>query len=136
MNQIKSAVWMLAMLFLSAASTRHVAMNALLLLPAVALIVLGAHFYRAASWPLVLVCVVVLMLMAWRRHWVPRLVQTALLLGAVEWLRSAYFLVQQRLAMGQPWKRMTLILLAVALCTVASTLVFRHPRLRKWFKAN
>ena len=62
-----------------------------------------------------------------------RTLQLGLLLGTAEWLWSAFSLVQQRLALGQPWKRLALILLAVALGTAASALVFRHPSLRRRF---
>ena len=118
---------------MTAPGDSFIAMPALLALPALALVVLGAHFYRAASWPLMLACLALLLLLAWRRPWVPRLMQAAMLLGAVEWLWSAFWLVQQRMALGQPWVRMAIILLAVALCTATSALVFRHPHLRRWF---
>lgn len=104
-----------------------------LALPALALLVLGAHFYRAAQWPLVLACLALVLLLAWRRPWVPRVMQLALLLGTMEWLWSALWLVQQRLALGQPWRRLAFILLVVALATAASALVFRRTRVRQWF---
>jgi hypothetical protein len=105
-------------------------MTALLLLPALALGLLGAHFYRAAAWPLVGLCVVFVVLLAWPRAWVARLVQVALVLGALEWLWTALWLIQQRLALGQPWLRMALILGAVGVFTAASALVFRSAALR------
>lgn len=105
-------------------------MTALLVLPALALALLGAHFYRAAAWPLVGLCVVLVVLLAWPRAWVARLVQVALVLGAFEWLWTAIWLVQQRQALGQPWLRLALILGAVALFTAASALVFRSAALR------
>jgi len=106
-------------------------MNALLLLPALALSLLGAHFYRAAAWPLLGLCVLLVLLLAWPRAWVARLVQVALVLGALEWLWTAFWLVQQRLALGQPWLRLALILGAVAVFTAASALVFRSVALRR-----
>ncbi|MDP1899640.1 MAG: hypothetical protein Q8K96_04210 [Rubrivivax sp.] len=105
----------------------------LLLAPGLALALLGAHFYRAGSWPLVFACLVLLALLAWPRAWVARLVQAGLVAGAIEWLWTAFGFVQQRLALGQPWLRLALILGAVALLTAASALVFRHPRLRSRF---
>ena len=109
-------------------------MNAVLLLaPGLALALLGAHFYRAGQWPLVLACAVLVALLAWPRAWAARLVQVALAAGAVEWLWTALALVQQRQALGQPWQRLALILGAVALLTLAAALVFRHPRLRRRF---
>jgi hypothetical protein len=109
-------------------------MRALLLLwPALALILLGAHFYRAAAWPLMLLCLALVALLAWPRAWAARLVQGALVLGAAEWLWTAAVLVQQRQALGQPWLRMALILGAVALFTAGAALAFRHAGLRARF---
>jgi hypothetical protein len=105
-------------------------MTSLVLLPALALGLLGAHFYRAAAWPLVALCVLLVVLLAWPRAWVARLVQGALVLGALEWLWTAWWLVQQRLALGQPWLRLAFILGLVAVLTVASALVFRSAALR------
>ena len=106
----------------------------LLMLPTLSLAILGAHFYRSGSLVLVALCVLLLALMlALRRIWVVRLLQVGLLLGAAEWLWTTFFLVQQRLALGQPWQRLTLILLAVASVTALSALVFRHPRVQRRF---
>ncbi len=102
----------------------------LLLAPTLALLLLAAHFYRAAEWPWVLASLALLPLMALRRAWVPRLLQLALLVGAAEWVWTAAVLAQQRLALGQPWVRMACILGAVALLTLAAALVFRSAGLR------
>ncbi|HRD97066.1 MAG TPA: hypothetical protein PLA97_11780 [Rubrivivax sp.] len=110
-------------------------MTALLLtLPTLSLALLGAHFYRASLWPVAALCGLLLVLL-WtlRRPWAATLVQWCLVLGAVEWLRTVLVLVQQRMTMGQAWHRLALILLAVAVFTAASALVFRHPRLRQRF---
>lgn len=111
-------------------STRHHPAVWPLLAPALALLLLAAHFYRAAAWPLVGVALGLLGLLALRRVWVPRVLQLALLAGAGEWLWTAAQLVQQRLALGQPWLRMALILGAVALLTLAAALVFRSAALK------
>lgn len=105
----------------------------LLFLPALALAVLAAHFYRAASWPLVLACLLLIGLLAWPRRWAARLVTVGLAAGAVEWLWTAVVLVQQRIALGQPWTRLALILGAVALLTAGSAILLHRPRLRAWF---
>lgn len=106
----------------------------LLSLPTLSLALLGAHFYRAGLWPVVVLCGLLLLLM-WtqRRPWAATLLQWGLVLGAAEWLWTVFVLVQQRVAMGQAWHRLALILLAVTVCTAASALVFRHPRLRQRF---
>ncbi|MDO9073053.1 MAG: hypothetical protein Q7U73_07290 [Rubrivivax sp.] len=102
----------------------------LLLAPALALLLLAAHFYRAAEWPWVLASLALLPMLALRRAWVPRVLQLALLVGAIEWVWTAALLAQQRLALGQPWLRMACILGAVALLTLAAAGVFRSAGLK------
>jgi hypothetical protein len=106
----------------------------LLTLPTLSLALLGAHFYRAGLWPVVALCGLLLVLL-WtqRRSWTATLLQWGLLLGAAEWLWTLFVLVQQRMALGQAWQRLALILLAVIVFTAISALVFRHPRLRQRF---
>ncbi len=102
----------------------------LLIAPLLALLLLAAHFYRAAEWAWVLATLALLPLLTLRRAWVPRVLQLALLAGAVEWTWTAALQAQQRLALGQPWLRMALILGAVALLTLAAALVFRSAGLK------
>ncbi len=61
------------------------------------------------------------------------LVASTMLAGAAEWLWTAALLAQQRLALGQPWLRMALILGAVALLTLGAALVFRSAGLQARF---
>ena len=98
---------------------------------ALSLLALGAHFYRDRTWPLVVACVVLLGLLAWRRAWVPRVIQAALALGTVEWLWTAAVFAQERMAMGRPWTRLAVILAAVALVSAASA--WGMGRLLPWY---
>lgn len=95
------------------------------------LLVLGAHFYRDRAWLLLGSCVALLVLMAWRRAWVPRVIQAALALGAVEWLWTASVLAQERMAMGRPWVRLVAILGTVALFTAVSA--WAMGRMAPWY---
>jgi len=94
------------------------------------LLILGAHFLRASSLGMVALVVLVLALLAVRTRWAARTVQAALVLGAVEWLRTLVELYAQRMQLGQPALRMCIILGSVALVTALSALVFRTARLR------
>ena len=105
------------------------------LLPVViSLIVLGAHFLRSGSVVMVAITLVVLGLLFVRRLWAARTIQAALLLGAVEWVRTLTRLAAWRAQEGQPALRLVLILGSVALLTGLSALVFRSARLRSWFE--
>lgn len=106
----------------------------LLMAPALSLAVLAAHFFRAGTWWLALASAVLIALLAVPRAWVARLVQACLLVGSVEWAWTAVALVQQRIALGQPWARLAVILGAVALLTAVSVLVFRSVRLKARYR--
>lgn len=109
-------------------------MNALRLLPVIlSFLLLSAHFYRAGQLPLVVMCAAAPLLLLLRKPWVPRLFQALLVLGALEWLRSLYALAALRIAFEQPWTRLAVILVTVALLTALSGLAFRSRGLRNWF---
>lgn len=69
-----------------------------------------------------------------RRAWVARLVQVALVLGAVEWFRTLYALAQWRAAQGEPLTRMIVILGSVAAVTFCSALLFQSKTLKKIYR--
>jgi hypothetical protein len=94
------------------------------MIPAVlSLLVLGAHFLRQGQTLLLVISVALIGLLAVPRRWALRVLQAALVLGAVEWIRTLIVLFQIRGEMGMPVTRMVIILAAVALFTAASALV-------------
>jgi len=93
-------------------------------------VLLAAHFSRHDMPALIPVALLFPALLLVRRPWVPRVVQVILALAALEWIRTAMSLGRARLAAGEPWVRMALILGAVALVTAASALVLRLPAVR------
>jgi hypothetical protein len=106
-------------------------MPALLLAPAaLAALLLAAHFYRAdALWGVALAAVLVALLLV-RRPWAARVAQAGLVLGALEWVRTLAAFAAVRVAMGQPYVRMALILGAVALATAFAAAAFESATLR------
>lgn len=105
-----------------------------LFLPVLACVVLAAHFYRAQLLPLALLSAMLPLLLAVPRAWAVRVLQVALVLGALEWLRTLAEFSAIRIAMGQPYLRLMLILLAVAAFTAASAFVFKHERLQRRYR--
>ena len=105
-----------------------------LLPPALALLVLGAHFLRAGHLALVAAAAAVVAIQFVRRPWAARIVQGALVLGTLEWLRTVALLAEERRAAGAPYLRMTLILAGVALATALSLLAFRSRAVREHFR--
>lgn len=106
--------------------------KALLYIPIVlSLLVLGAHFMRYENSIGVFCAMVVIALLFIRQAWVARLVQVVLVLGALEWVRTLYSLMQVRAALDQPYERMVLILGTVAVVTFCSALLFQSRALKK-----
>lgn len=86
--------------------------------PFLALLVLGAHFYRAGLLPLVVVCVLALGLLFVRKAWATWTLRAMLVAGAVEWLITAQRIAAFREQAGQPATRMWIILGSVAAFTL------------------
>lgn len=101
-------------------------MTALLFLPIVlSLFVLGAHFLRSGSTAIVAAIILLLALLFVRRPWAARLVQAALVLGALEWLRTLLRLAGERMRAGESVMRLVVILAVVAGVTMLSALAFQ-----------
>ena len=108
---------------------------ALLLLPALALLLLGAHFFRAALVPLTVVCLGLMALLFVRARWAWLTLQVALTLGTLEWLRTAWEFASARAALGQPYTRLLVILGGVALLTALAALMLRTRTARSHFQS-
>jgi len=106
----------------------------LLVAPILGLALMAAHFLRAEAWVLVAASGAMILLLAVPRAWAAHLVRGALVLGALEWLRTVVAVAAIRISAGVPAGRMILILLTVTLLTLAAILVFRHPALRRFYR--
>ena len=106
-------------------------MNVLRLTPVfLSALVLAAHFSRGDNLPMIVFSLIAPLLLLVRRPWVARAFQIALVLGALEWIRTVIAIGIARQALGEPWLRMAVILGAVALVTALSALVFQTKALK------
>ena len=103
-------------------------MGPLAICPALAFLVLAAHFFRAGNTVLCGLSLVFIAPLFVPRAWAARTLQAALALGAVEWVRTLASFA------GQPYTRLAVILGGVALATAACLLVFRSERAKKFFR--
>ncbi len=112
-------------------------MTALLATPIVlSALLLAAHFLRGGQAELVALCLALPMLLLVRRPWAGWLISLGLGLGALEWLLTLGAIAQQRMAAGEPWLRMALILGAVTLFSGASALLPRTRHLTRHLSVN
>lgn len=94
-------------------------------------LLISAHFHRAGLTAIALFSLFIPGILLVTKPWAVRIVQVFLLLGAAEWARTLYNLVQLRMEYGIPWLRLAFILVGIAFFTLASTLVFHHAQLKK-----
>lgn len=95
-----------------------------------AALLLSAHFLRQGNLGLTGVCLLAPLLLLVKKRWSLLVLQGLAYLGALIWLRTAIILIQQRLALGEPWFRIALILGAVALLTVVAGLLLNTAAVR------
>jgi hypothetical protein len=88
-------------------------------------LLIGAHFLRAGSYPLVLLALGLPLILLLRNTWATRILQILLVLAGIEWIRTVLVLVAERRAVGHPWIRLAIILGVVAAFTIASALMLR-----------
>jgi hypothetical protein len=107
-----------------------------LLPPALAALLLAAHFHRAGNLVLAGLAFALVGLVFVPRAWAARTMEVALVAGAVEWLLTIWRLIEMRQAIGQPYARLAAILGAVALFTALSALTFRSRALRRRYRRD
>lgn len=103
----------------------------LLLFPALACVLFAAHllFHGFGLVPSALPLAGILLLF-FRRRPAVLLMQGLLVCFTVEWIRAGWVLAAARLEAGRSLHPAAEIMAGVALFTLLSALVFRHPRLR------
>jgi hypothetical protein len=81
-------------------------------------LLLGAHFFRGGNIILTAVCILLPLLLLFKKRWILLLLRGLIYCGALVWVHTAVVLVQQRILLGIPWMRMILILLGVTVLTL------------------
>ena len=105
------------------------------LLPVVlSYLLMAAHLFRGHHYVVMALAALIPLLLMIPRPWVARVMQVGLAISAAEWLRTLVLLVQERMAFGQPYVRMGLILGTVALITMGSAFVFYRDALARRYK--
>jgi hypothetical protein len=110
-------------------------MKILKLLPVIlSFIILAAHFSRAGILALAILSLLLPFLLLIKKPYSARIIQIALILGALEWIRTLIVYVLQRIEENQSYFRLILILLFVALFTGLSALIFRIKSIKEIYK--
>jgi len=94
----------------------------------------AAHFRRSGNLLGVLVCLALAAMLSLRQWWAARLVQVALAVMALEWLRTLLVIIAERQQQQRSWTAAAVILICVAAFTAASSLVFLSKPLRQRYR--
>ena len=106
---------------------------ALLVVPALALLLLAAHFLHAGLEPIAALGLLLVGLLFVPRPWAARTLQAVLAAGTIEWLLTAWTLARLRAGHDQPYLRLVVILGGVAMFTAVAAALFQHRALRARF---
>ncbi|MFH1912794.1 MAG: 4Fe-4S binding protein [Pseudomonadota bacterium] len=105
----------------------------LMILPVVALLLLGAHGLRAGDSGMVAALVGLVGLMFVRRGWVRIVLMAVLAWGALVWVETAMNLIGFRQAVGAPWVRLMVIMTGVVVFDLLALLAVATGPGRRFF---
>lgn len=102
-------------------------------LVALAHLLLAAHALRRGDWSLCAALAALPLLLLSRQGWTRLVCSAVLLLGAAQWVSAGVQLAQLRLALGEGWLRLALIMAAVAALSLGCGLWLLGERARALF---
>ncbi len=102
--------------------------------PVFSLLLLAAHFSRNNLNLLAIVFLFLPLLLFIKKIWIKRLMEIILFGGSIVWIFTIFHYVKIRIANGQSWIRLAIILGAVSLFTLFSAIVFEFKYLKSVYK--
>jgi hypothetical protein len=97
-------------------------------------LLIAAHFLRASHFLLLGPSLLFPFLLLIRRRWAARTVQLALICAALEWGRTLTELWRERVAFGEPYLRLVLLLVSVIALTLGSALLFHSSAMSRRYR--
>jgi hypothetical protein len=99
--------------------------------PILSTLLMAAHFSRVDNNWLAILCLALPFLLIIKKLWVKRVYQILLVTGGPIWIQRTIVLIRMRQEAGESWIRLAVILSAVALFTMFSSLSFETKKARK-----
>lgn len=107
-----------------------------ILMTVLAYMTLAAHFSRADNVILGIVFLILPFLLFMKRRWVVRSLQIILFAGAVEWVMTTIRIVRERIAAGEDWVRVVIILGCVILFTIFTGILLNSDRIKSRYPSR
>ncbi len=97
-------------------------------------LLMAAHLGRANMFVLQIISLLIPLILIWKNKFSARTVQLFLIIYGFEWIRTINYYAQIRIAKGEDWSRLAIILGIVALLNFAAILVFRSKSMKERYK--
>ena len=88
-------------------------------------LLMAAHLSRANLNILMVVCLVLPFILLWKSKVSARVVQIALMIFGLEWIRALIYYAHVRMENGEDWFRLGIILIVVAVFNFVTIFVYR-----------
>jgi hypothetical protein len=95
---------------------------------------MAAHLLRSGNEVLLIITLLLPFLLIWKSRVSARVVQLALIIFGIEWIRTLVMYIQIRMSINQDWGRLALILGSVALVNFVTLLVFWTKSMRNRYQ--
>ncbi|MBN2717841.1 MAG: 4Fe-4S binding protein [Deltaproteobacteria bacterium] len=113
--------------------------------PVLSILILAAHFLRIGNWGATVAVLFFLSLFFWRHRWMLGVLRTGFALGTLFWLKITLDMILVRMALGEPWIRLSIIMGAVALLSATASVqlysgswtarFYKHQKTARWSAA-
>lgn len=97
-------------------------------------LIMAAHLGRANMFVLQIISLLIPFILIWKNKFSARAVQLFLIICGFEWIRTINYYAQIRIAKGEDWSRLAIILGVVAFLNFATILVFRSKSMKERYK--
>lgn len=97
-------------------------------------LLMAAHLGRANMFILQIVSLLIPFILFWKSKISARAMQLFLIIYGLEWIRTINYYAQIRIAKGEDWFRLAIILGVVALINFATVFVFRTRSMKERYK--
>ena len=94
-------------------------------------LLMAAHLGRANMFVLQIISLLIPFILIWKNKISARTIQFFLIIYGFEWIRTINYYAQIRIAKGEDWLRLAIILGIVALLNFATVLVFRTKPMKE-----
>ena len=94
-------------------------------------LIMAAHLGRANMFVLQIISLLIPFILIWKNKFSARAMQLFIFIYGIEWIRTIHYYSQIRIAKGENWSRLAIILGIVALLNFATILVFRTKSMKE-----